>query len=320
MNIQEITKVEELIYTTRVESVMATDVIVAHPSMSMSEVKALMLDARISGMPVMDGDRMVGIVSVTDVLRALETGRLASPVAESMTKEVKSVYKDAHVAEAVNNLGRRGFQRLPVVDRDGKLVGIVTTETVMQSLLQQMDASFKKKEQERLPSYRASHIFEDIVSDDTSIVLRYIVHDKDFSAAGKASSQIKKSLQRLGILPSVIRRVAVAVYEAEMNLVIHTDVGGEVTAEIRRDRLVISTTDHGPGIEDITQVLKPGFSTAPEWIRDMGFGAGMGLANIRRCSDVMRLMSELGGGTRLDIYFLFRDTPAGAVAVSGKKS
>jgi anti-sigma regulatory factor (Ser/Thr protein kinase) len=116
---------------------------------------------------------------------------------------------------------------------------------------------------------------------------------------------LKKSLQRLGVSPSVIRRVAVAVYEAEMNLVIHTDVGGEIIVEIRKHRLKISAIDHGPGIGNISQVLEPGYSTAPEWIREMGFGAGMGLANIRRCSDLMGLMSAPGAATKLDIIFLF---------------
>jgi anti-sigma regulatory factor (Ser/Thr protein kinase) len=183
-----------------------------------------------------------------------------------------------------------------------------------------MDISFKKKEEGRLQTYRASHIFDDIVSDDTGLVLRYVVDDNDFDNAGKASSQIKKSLQRLSVRPALVRRVAVAVYEAEMNLVIHTDVGGEITADIRRDRMVISAVDHGPGIEDVQKVLEPGFSTAPEWIRNMGFGAGMGLANIKRCADMMKLVSEPGGGTRLDIYFVFRDASIGVRSRPRKNS
>ena len=257
---------------------------------------------------------------MTDVIEAMEKGRLATPAADNMTREVRTVSKDASLTEALNNLGREGFARLPVVDGDGKLVGIVTTGTVVRALLREMDVSFQKKEAEKLQTYRASHIFEDIVSDDTSVILRYIVDDKDFDNAGKASSMIKKSLQRLGFLPPMVRRVAVAVYEAEMNLVIHTDVGGEITLEIRRDRLMVSAVDHGPGIDDLQQVLQPGFSTAPEWIRDMGFGAGMGLANIKRCSDTMRLLSEPGAGTRLDIVFVFGETLAGATRSEGKKS
>jgi CBS domain-containing protein/anti-sigma regulatory factor (Ser/Thr protein kinase) len=319
MTNSEITKVQELIYTTKVETVMAPNVVVIEPSMSMADVKELMRGKRITGAPVLDGDRIVGIVSMTDVIEAMENGRLTSPVADNMTREVKTVSKDASLTEALNNLGREGHARLPVVDVDGKLVGIVTTGTVVRALLREMDVSFQKKEAEKLQTYRASHIFEDITSDDTSVILRYIVDDKDFANAGKASSMIKRSLQRLGFLPPMVRRVAVAVYEAEMNLVIHTDVGGEITLEIRRDRLMVSAVDHGPGIDNLQQVLQPGFSTAPEWIRDMGFGAGMGLANIKRCSDTMRLLSEPGAGTRLDIVFVFTENLAGVTRSEGKK-
>jgi len=319
MTAPEITKVQELIYTTKVETVMAPNVIVIDPSMSMADVKDLMREKRITGAPVLEGERLVGIVSMSDVIDAMEKGRLTTPASDNMTRQVTTVSKDASLTEALNNLGREGFARLPVVDGDGKLVGIVTTGTVIRALLREMDESFQKKEAEKLQTYRASHIFEDIVSDDTSVILRYIVDDKDFANAGKASSMIKKSLQRLGFLPPMVRKVAVAVYEAEMNLVIHTDVGGEITVAIRRDRLMVSAVDHGPGIENLQQVLQPGFSTAPEWIRDMGFGAGMGLANIKRCSDTMRLLSEPGAGTRLDIMFVFDENLAGATRSAGER-
>jgi len=320
MTAKEITKVQELIYTTRVENVMARDVIVARPSMTVAEVKNLMRDKNVSGVPVVEDGEMVGIISMSDVIDALEAGKLDSSVSERMTREVESVSSDAYAVEVVNGLGRKGFGRIPVVDREGRLVGIVTTGTVMQSMLREMEIKFKKKEEERLHTYRASHIFEDIMSDDTGLDLRYVVDDKDFDNAGKASSMIKKSLQRLRIPPAVVRRVAVAVYEAEMNLVIHTDVGGEINVDIRRDRLRVSAVDHGPGIEDVGKVLRPGFSTAPSWIRDMGFGAGMGLANIKRCADMMKLLSEPGGGTRLDIYFVLPDRSAGVPTSPGKRS
>lgn len=313
MTDREITKVQELIYTSRVETVMASNVIVLDPSMTMLQAKEILQQKRISGAPVVvDGDKIVGMVTMTDVIRAMELGRIDSPVTEHMSADVKAVLKDSSAVEVVNNLGRKGFARLPVVDQEGRLVGIVTTGTLVRALLREMDVSFLKKEAEKIHTYRASHIFEDIVSDDTSLLLRFIVHDKDFDNAGKASSMIKKALQRLRVPPPLVRRVAVAVYEAEMNLVIHTDVGGEIIVEIRRERLRISAVDHGPGIENLNQVLQPGYSTAPEWIRDMGFGAGMGLANIKRCADMMRLMSEHGGGTRLDIEFSLRGTHDGA--------
>ncbi|MBI5570631.1 MAG: CBS domain-containing protein [Desulfomonile tiedjei] len=307
---QEITKVQELIYTTKVEAVMAPDVIVVSPSMSMTQVKELMRKRRIAGAPVADGDKVLGMLGTTEVMTAMEAGKMDSVASENMVTDVKIVSKDAYLVEVINLLGREGFPRLPVEDQDGKLVGILTTGTVIKALLHQMEISYQQREAERLQRYRASHIFQDIISDDTSLVLRYIVDDKDFANAGKASSMIKKSLQRVGVLPSIVRRVAVAVYEAEMNLVIHTDVGGEIIVDIRRERVHISAVDHGPGIEDLEQVLRPGYSTAPEWIRDMGFGAGMGLSNIKRCADTMKILSTRGGGTRLDIIFLLnQDSP-----------
>jgi CBS domain-containing protein/anti-sigma regulatory factor (Ser/Thr protein kinase) len=307
MSTQEITKVQELIYTTRVESVMASNVIAIDPSFTMSQVKDLMRDKRISGAPVVKENQVIGIVTISDVIRSMEEGKLNFLVTDLMTSDVRTVSKDAMVTDVVNNLGRQGFSRLPVVDQDGTLVGIVTTGTLIRSLLMQMDKSFQRNEAEKLYTYRASHIFQDISSDDTSLLLRYFVNEKDFDNAGKASSLIKRSLQRLMLLPQIVRRVGVAVYEAEMNLVIHTDIGGEITVEVRKDRVNVSTVDHGPGISDLKQVLQPGFSTAPEWIRDMGFGAGMGLANIRRVSDVMKLTSSPGQGTRLEIVFNFRN-------------
>lgn len=304
MDTQEITKVQELIYTTRVEQVMAREVIVVPPDMTVSEVKRLLRQRCITGAPVVQGDRVVGMIAMTDVMDAMERGQMDVVVSEIMVSPVKTISKDVSAMEAISQLDRKGFGRLPVVDQEGRVLGIVTTGTVLRALLQQMDKSYQRKEAEKLQTYRASHIFQDIMSDDTSLLLRYVVDDRDFDNAGKASSMIKKSLQRVGVVPAIVRRVAVAVYEAEMNLVIHTDVGGEILVDIRKDRLHISAVDHGPGIEDLEQVLQPGYSTAPAWIRDMGFGAGMGLSNIKRCADMMRMISSPGGGTRLDIYFI----------------
>jgi len=320
MPVVDISRIQELTYSTRVEAVMSSNVIVVNPNASLEEVKSLLLAKHISGVPVVDGELLVGMISMSDVVEAMEKGKLNSLVRDMMTTEVKSVSKDSYLIEAVNYLGIKGFARIPVVDQEGKFLGIVTPGIVMGSLLHEMDVKYQQKEAEKLQTYRASHIFDDMTSDGTSLVLRFMVNDHDFSNAGKASSTIKKSLQRLGVAPGIVRRVCVAVYEAEMNLVIHTDVGGEIIVDVRRDRLKVSAVDHGPGIEDVERVLQPGYSTAPQWIRDMGFGAGMGLANIRRCSDVMTLMSEAGAGTRLETLFRFGEHALGSPAPPGKRS
>jgi anti-sigma regulatory factor (Ser/Thr protein kinase) len=157
--------------------------------------------------------------------------------------------------------------------------------------------------EEEIHRHRASHIFEDIISDRTSLILRYEVQARDFSRGGAAASRIKRAMERLGGSPPLIRRVGVAAYEAETNLLIHTDCGGEIVVDIQSDQVHIAVSDDGPGIADTEQAMRPGFSTAPEWIRELGFGAGMGLLNIQRCADKMELESQVGVGTHLGIWF-----------------
>ncbi|MCK4449799.1 MAG: ATP-binding protein, partial [Anaerolineae bacterium] len=199
---------------------------------------------------------------------------------------------------AVNRFARYGFGRFPVVDKKGRLVGILTRGDIMQGLLKKLEVEYHEEEIHR---YRASHIFEDIVSDRTSIILHYDVVARDLDHAGEASSNIKRALSRLGASPQIVRRVAIATYEAEMNVILHTDEGGEIWAEVRPEQIMIRVVDTGPGIPDVEQAMQPGFSTAPEWIRELGFGAGMGLTNIQRFADEMRLESPGGKWTSLEV-------------------
>jgi len=130
--------------------------------------------------------------------------------------------------------------------------------------------------------------------------MRYIydVHKDDFVRAGEASSNIKKVLRQLGIDSSVIRKVSIASYEAEMNIVIHS-LGGQIEFEICPDSVRIIAKDRGPGIDNIELAMQEGYSTAPDRIREMGFGAGMGLPNMKKCSDSFIVKSEAGKGTTI---------------------
>lgn len=118
----------------------------------------------------------------------------------------------------------------------------------------------------------------------------------DFTSAGKASVQVKKLLRQLGISPETIRRVAIAMYEGEINMVIHAN-GGSVDLEIYADYIKIILADTGPGIPNIDLAMQEGFSTAPDNIRSLGFGAGMGLPNMKRYTDEMQIDTEVGVGT-----------------------
>ena len=131
-----------------------------------------------------------------------------------------------------------------------------------------------------------------------AIHLHYEVSDEDFTRAGEASGLVKKRLKALGYSPDAIRRVAIAMYEAEINMVIHAD-GGFCDVDIYPDRVEILLSDHGPGIPDVEKAMQEGFSTAPDNVRTLGFGAGMGLPNIKKYSDEMRIETTIGVGTNL---------------------
>lgn len=130
------------------------------------------------------------------------------------------------------------------------------------------------------------------------IKYNFNVEKDDFVRAGEASSSIKKILRQLGIDSGIIRRISIASYEAEINIVIHS-MGGNIDIEIAPNTIKVVASDRGPGIENIELAMQEGYSTASEKVREMGFGAGMGLPNMKKCSDKFTLESEIGKGTTI---------------------
>lgn len=126
--------------------------------------------------------------------------------------------------------------------------------------------------------------------------LEYDVPGDDFTRAGEASSGLKKALKKIGVNPGSIRKAAIAMYEGEINMVIHAG-GGKATVEVGPEGILIQLVDQGPGIPDISLAMKEGWSTAPDTVRNLGFGAGMGLPNMKKYSDEMHIDSTVGVGT-----------------------
>jgi anti-sigma regulatory factor (Ser/Thr protein kinase) len=126
--------------------------------------------------------------------------------------------------------------------------------------------------------------------------LNYIVQGGDYSSAGDASSSVKKALKQLGLDPAVIRKVAIAMYEAEINMIIHAN-GGEAYCNVTPERVEVILKDNGPGIPDVALAMKEGYSTASEEARNLGFGAGMGLPNIAKYTDTLDIDTKVGVGT-----------------------
>ena len=131
-----------------------------------------------------------------------------------------------------------------------------------------------------------------------NLIFRFDVQGGDFTSAGQASVQVKKNLRQLGLDAEVIRRVSIAMYEGEINMVIHAG-GGIAEVIVSESYIDIILEDHGPGIKDIDQAMQPGYSTSTEQIRSLGFGAGMGLPNMKKNTDSMEITTKIGVGTRI---------------------
>ncbi|NLT95610.1 MAG: CBS domain-containing protein [Clostridia bacterium] len=273
----------------RIEDMMTTGVITVLPHMTMRQAKETMRLKNISGMPVIDhANRLIGIVTVADVIQALDEQKLDLPIKERMTTRVHSIKPYESVNKALAIFRQHGYGRLPVVDDQNRVVGIITTNDIVK----------------RLAKYLRLDEIEEITDFPNKTVqnhtLSFNIKGGDFDRAGLAASTIKKKLAELGISHDIIRRAAIAIYEAEMNIVIHA-FEGQIWAHISKDKLQITVSDTGPGIEDIEQAMQVGFSTATDQIRELGFGAGMGLPNIKNSSDKFTITSTPGKGTELDI-------------------
>ncbi|MFQ6035737.1 MAG: CBS domain-containing protein [Sedimentisphaerales bacterium] len=291
------TRTQELVYEMKAGEVMTRNVVTVTPQTSMNELREVLRSKRISGTPVVSKGQLVGIISIEDFINWLANGPAEAKAGERMTQDVMTIYDDEPLVQVVSKLDQYGYGRLPVIQRDGdKLVGVVTKGDIVAGLLHKLEVGYQ---QEEIHRYRASHIFEDIIADRTTLVFQYRVVGQDFKEAGSGATRLKKTLSRLEIHPRIRRRAAIIAYEAEMNIVIYTD-GGQLLAKIEPDLITIEARDNGPGIADIQLALTPGYSTAAEWVRELGFGAGMGLCNIKECADETNLDSVVGKGTRLE--------------------
>ena len=277
----------ELIYQLKIKAVMYSAVITARKTDTMRHIQALMRENYITGLPITDGNSLLGIVSIEDIIMALDRGYIDSPVEEYMTKNVIVLEDDMPLSFAISYLNRYRYGRFPVLNKKKELVGILTSKDVIRTLLMEMNREVLRLEKIHQKEARPP----DKYSEMSFTTVRF-----DFELAGRASTEIKKALKLRNIDPKIVRRIAIASYELEINQVVHS-LGGTISCTIQPDKVIIVASDTGPGIADINLALQEGWSTANEWIRSLGFGAGMGLANTKRVSDEFTIESTLGTGT-----------------------
>ncbi len=296
-----LTKIHELVREMQVSRVMTTSVLTLPPDATMQQLKELLREHRISGVPVVEDQELAGIVSIEDLIHALEVQRLDAPIRDFMTSEnLVTAHAQESVMEALRRFEKTGIGRMPVLDSRHKLTGMITRGDITLALLNALQELYTEAEAYQA---RPQRFFDALESESTSLQLRYRVEKGDFARGGDASAKIKRALLQIGASPQLARRVAIATYEAEVNLIIHTNNGGLILADIQPSEITIVAQDSGPGIADVDLARQPGWSTATPEVREMGFGAGMGLTNIERCTDKLSIWSAVGVGTRVLMTF-----------------
>jgi CBS domain-containing protein/anti-sigma regulatory factor (Ser/Thr protein kinase) len=277
----------ELIYQLKIKDVMNGAVITGKKTDTLRHIQAVMRENYITGIPIIEDRMLLGIVSVDDIVTALDKGYIDRPVEERMTKKVTVLEDDMPLSFAISYLNKYRYGRFPVLNKNRELVGILTSKDVIRTLLVEMNREVLRLEKIQQSGEGALNGFSEMEFTTTRF---------DFELAGRASTEIKKALKQRGIDPKIIRRIAIASYELEINQVVHS-LGGTISCSIQPDKVVIVAADTGPGIKDVNLALQEGWSTADEWIRSLGFGAGMGLANTKRVSDEFFIESVVGTGT-----------------------
>ena len=285
--LQSSLRVQELLYGLRISEVMTPKVFTISKNCTMRDVQAIMKGNSITGVPVVDNKRVVGIVSMNDLMNALEQGGMDDCVVKWMIGEVQTLAEDMPMSFAISAFNKFSFRRFPVVNKKNELVGIITFRNINLALIRELSRQLREMENQNE---------QPVIPQSLELTKVYQLSRYDFENGGKASSEIKKFLKERGVPPKLVRRVAIASYELEINLVAHS-IGGMLGFDINDERVKISSHDRGPGIADVDQALTEGYSTANEWIRSQGFGAGMGLPNVKRVSDEFAIKSALGMGT-----------------------
>jgi CBS domain-containing protein len=278
----------ELIYQMKIKDVMLTPVITGRKDQTLRHLQALMRENRITSIPIVEEEegKLVGIISIYDIVTALDQSLINCLAEERMTTNVIVLQDDMPLSFAISYLNKYSHNLFPVLNKNQELVGTLGSVNVIRALLAEMNREVLRLEK--------LHKKTDITS--LYAEMEYAVPHYNFELAGRASTDIKKALKQRNYDPKIVRRIAIASYELEINLVVHSN-GGVIHYSILPDKVIITASDTGPGIADVNQALQEGWSTANDYVRSLGFGAGMGLANTKRVSDEFSINSELGVGT-----------------------
>jgi CBS domain-containing protein len=283
-----------LVYELRVRDAMSKTPITVEPTDSLRRIQHLMKTHRFSGVPITSNGSLLGVITIEDIVNALDKGHINDPAERWMSRNVVTLRDHFSLVRAVAEFDRHGYGRFPVLDGSNKLVGIITRGDITNCLVHHLE-----KRAEEAVAHEAVLVAQQTADEKAKrMVVETIAKAGDFDNAGKLSQRMREAFRSRGIDPDIRRRAAIVAYEAETNIIIHS-LGGRITATIDPETVIIEAFDKGPGIENIELAMQEGWSTAGPLARELGFGAGMGLPNMKKCSDKFEIQSELGVGTRL---------------------
>ena len=287
--------IKEMITRIRLRDAMNTYVLTGKPTATMREIQNIMRENKISGVPICEENGvLVGMISVDDIIKALDRGYINDFAEKHMTKNVITLEANLPLSVALAYFEKYHFRRFPIADSDKKLVGIISGRDILCKVLELFNQEVGKLE-ELIPEEKVkSHEF---------YYKKYSVCAKDMDNAGNASGEIKQYCEKIGLPRKLCRRIGVAAFELEINIAVHS-LGGALSVSHKDNELQIVSQDVGPGIENLELAMQDGYSTANDWVRSYGFGAGMGLPNIKRVSDVFDIKSSKGNGTTVTATFL----------------
>jgi len=298
----------EILFKLKVKEVMTHPILTATPSDTMRHIQQVMKKNRITGIPIADASsKLLGIISMNDIANALDNGWINDPASLHMTTNVIVLHETMSLSFCVSYFNKYSFGRFPVLDKDSRLVGIVTASDVISTLLVALNKEVERLEHDTVPNREGADDEKTHAAPVPERVIEFKTESFNFEIAGQASTEIKKILKAAGIDTSITRRIGIASYELEINQVVHSQ-GGIMRYFISPEKLIIEAEDIGPGIPDLEKALTEGFSTATDRVRSLGFGAGMGLPNTKRVSDAFHIESAPGKGTIVRSTFNLKGT------------
>jgi CBS domain-containing protein/anti-sigma regulatory factor (Ser/Thr protein kinase) len=284
--------------------IMSTRVVEISGDKKIAHAKELMKIKKISGIPVVDENRkLIGIISIEDIIHAFEFNMINDPIHKIMSTRVVTIHRNDSLAQVVDKFDNYKYGRFPVVDDEQRLCGIISKEDILHGILEKFNLIYihDQKRATTLDTEYSAITGERLKIEEANF--HYRIDSNDIDAAGTGAALLKRFLGEKNFNNDMVRRVSVATYEAETNVVIHSRSHGDIYFFQDRDRFIVRVVDSGVGIEDLDKAMKEGYSTAPDYIRERGFGAGMGIANMKRFADKLVIISEKNAGTQVEMIF-----------------